>query len=647
LVTARRIAIVALLAIAVAGCPGRGKRKIMGVPLPTSGDKAALKRFETTQAKFERDGKTNTSNDFEAIVRDFPDDPIVPHALLYAGMAAVRSEQYQQAVDNLAKLEEEIDAEKPLLRRGRLYHGIALNYLGRHGEALSNLRSGEKGLNDEDKDEQAEFYAALASANAATGKILEAIEAFDYWFEVGRPSERAYVIARVRETIDRLDDASVRHAYSELENKDGPAGALLGERYAAELAGLGEAARAKRIRDDTSDARRRIGLGEPQTAADGGNPNRVGAVLPVTGKRSRVGDRSMRGLAIAAGAYGKGGRGIGRDGIPKRFRLAVRDNHSSPAHAAAAIDELAAVGVIGVVGPIDGAAVDRAAERATRHGLPMVSLSPRSSKRTSSSSFVFHVVHSAEDRARALARYAIDHDIKDFAVLKPDNNYGRAVGKAFTREVERLGGNVVVVVDYNPKSTSFKKYVRKLKKPWKAVFIPDQASRLELIAPALAASNFNARPAGSKKPKRGRGIVLLSTAEFVSDKYIRSSGRYSWGAVFAPGFYADRRDPATRRFADEYQASFGTAPTALDAYAYDAALAIRAAVEDGAESRAAVAAALATGSVRGLTGEIRFDSSRRRADRGVLYIVDRVSDDVFEIRVLREKPPAEPASNGS
>jgi ABC-type branched-subunit amino acid transport system substrate-binding protein len=637
----------ALLALAVTGCPNRSKRKVMGVPLPTSGDKAALKRFEATQSRFERDGNTDTSSEFEAIVRDFPDDPIVPHALLYAGMAAVRAGEYDKAVENLAKLDEEIDAEKPLLRRGRIYHGIALNYLGHHGAALSNLRSGEKGLNDDDKDEQAEFYAALASANAATGKILEAIDAFDRWFEVARPAERAYVVARVRDMIDKLDDASVRRAYSELDDKDGPAAALLGDRYASELAGLGETARAKRIREDTSDARKRIGLGDQAIAADGGNPDRVGAVLPVTGKRSRVGDRSMRGLAVASGAYGKAGRGIGRDGVPKRFRLAVRDNHSSPADAAASLDELAAEGVIGIVGPIDGAAVDRAAERAARHGVPMISLNPRSSKRASASSFVFHAVHSAEDRARALARYEIDHDIKDFAVLRPDNNYGKAVSKAFIHEIDRLGGNVVVEVDYDPKSTSFKKYVRKLKKPWSGIFIPDQASRLELIAPALAAGNFNAQPAGSKKPKRGRSMVLLSTAEFVTDKYLRSSGRYSWGAVFAPGFYADRRDPATRRFANEYQASFGIAPTALDAYAYDAALAIRATVEDGADTRAAVAAALATGSVRGLTGEIRFDSSRRRADRGVLYMVDRLSDDVFEIRVLREKDPAAPGSNGS
>ena len=41
---------------------------------------------------------------FEAIVRDYPNDPIVPHALLYAGMSAIRAGDVERALGSLDKV---------------------------------------------------------------------------------------------------------------------------------------------------------------------------------------------------------------------------------------------------------------------------------------------------------------------------------------------------------------------------------------------------------------------------------------------------------------------------------------------------------------------------------------------------------------
>src|SRR5687768_8598285 len=91
--------IVILLAVMALACPGRTKRKVgPDLPLPTNGDKQALRRFEETRARFQRSGGTAAGGpqdpaargavvtEFEAIARDYPEDPIAPHARLYAGM---------------------------------------------------------------------------------------------------------------------------------------------------------------------------------------------------------------------------------------------------------------------------------------------------------------------------------------------------------------------------------------------------------------------------------------------------------------------------------------------------------------------------------------------------------------------------------
>lgn len=634
----RRVLLIAVAALCLASltaCPGKRTRNVGGnLAIPTNGNPEAKRRFESLQQGFHRDATHHDATEFEAIVQEFPDDPIAPYALLYAGMSSVRAGEYEKALENLKQLDEDVDADARVRARGRVYQGIALNYLGRHQEALSVLRSAERGVNNDDPAEKAEWLAAMAEANSQVGRAADAIEYYDAWYDVGRESEKAYAIARIKALVGSLSDDAVAKAYDSFEDKSRPAAALLGQRYASHLAAGGDTARAAQVRKQIESALEALGLSDKVVGGAAGDPSRVGAVLPLSGKRARIGDLYMRGLSLAASVFGKGGGGISSSGRPKSFGLVVRDSASVAASAEAGMGSLADDGVIAAVGPVDVDAVDRAGTRAARAGMPMVSLSSRPGEQSTSSPYVFHVVHSAEDRARALARYAIDKGIKDFGILRPDNNYGKVVGKAFADEVVRLGGSVIVNHSYDATTTSFKKDIRKIKKPWQALFVPDKASRLELVAPALAVANLESRPVDQRKKRGRRKFLLLSTAEFLEPGYITSSGRYSWGAVFAPGFYPDRTDKTIGEFVDEYFASFGRLPTSLDAYAYDAALTIRAAVENGAETRAELAEALARESVVGLTGRIRFDSSRKRADDGVLYTVEK-DDDNYEIKAMR------------
>jgi ABC-type branched-subunit amino acid transport system substrate-binding protein len=263
-------------------------------------------------------------------------------------------------------------------------------------------------------------------------------------------------------------------------------------------------------------------------------------------------------------------------------------------------------------------------------GVPVLSLAPRSGTFPG----VFALRHSAEERARSLARHAYDEGVRDFAIFAPDAPYGRVVGKAFADEVNRLGGSVVVEHRYPRGITSFKDDVKALKKPWSAVFVPDTSRTLELIAPALAAANLNARPIGDKG-KHGRSILLLSTAEGVDDHFLRSAGRYSWGAVLAPGFYPDRTDERIADFVTRYESEFGAAPSVHEAYAYDAATLVREAEAAGAGTRAELVGALRSASIVGLTGKIRFGVDGRRADPGLLFEVQQPITDQFELRALR------------
>ena len=607
------------LVVALVACP-RGTRKTLVPDVPQNGDAQARARFAEARAKFLRDG-TNGA-EFRQIAEDFPDDPIVPWAELYGGIAAIKERKFDAALKSLGGVIE-AGTDPGLTLRAELFLGIAKNYAGDPAGAVRLLRKAEKAI--ENDDERTEFLAALAYATAQGERPLASLAVFDELYRRVTPTEKALIVARVEEVVAAAEPATLGRLFDELADRKGPSFAALASRLALVADAAGNATEAARLREAAGPARVAVGL--PRTigpAATGGgssgDPTLVGAVLPLGGKQQRIADAAVAGLGLAAGV--PDAKGI----APIEVRTA-----NDAGAAEIAVEDLARANVIAVIGPIDSASVDAAGARAEGLGVPLLSLSTAAEK-NQTSRFVFHMVHSGEARSRALAQRALAKGVKKFAVLAPENGYGRAMTAAFTAELAKGGGSVVSTVTYKADTKSFAGFTAKLAGDWGAVFVPAQADVLGLIAPALAATGKIPKPVGTKKVIGGRPILLLSTAENLTAAYLTDAGRHSEGALFAPGYFPDDRDPASREFLDRFIASFGRAPGFIEAYAYDAA---QIAVAAGGSGRAGLAATLARGELAGLTGLIRFDADHRRADAGVLYTVVEETGAVFAIRISK------------
>lgn len=617
-VVARLCALLCLSLLALTGCP-RGTRKTLVPDLPNSGDPEAKDRFVSARASFLRDG--GNGEELVAIARDYPDDPIAPFAQLYAGQAFVKARDYVAAEEPLREVVTS-DADERLRLRAQLFLGLSLNYRGDHDGALPLLQKGERALDGDE--ERGEFLAALAESQAAGQLPLDALPAYDDWYRVATPIEKSYIASRVEQLVAAAGDAAVRQAWEAVADDRGPAKASLILRVAAQREADGKLEEARSLREKSVGLRAKIGLPAVAvaTAAAATDPGLVGAILPLGGKQNRVGEAAAIGLAIAAGA------GDGKGSVIVDVRTAQDAREAS-----AAFDELVRANAVAVIGPVEGAAVDAVAASAGAAGVSLLSLASRPEERTSGR-YVFHVMHSAEARARALARRAFARGARKFAVLAPESGYGRAVAAAFTAELTRLGATLVSEQSYPVETKSFTSVVKKLSGSWQAVFVPEQADKLELIAPALAAAGFVPRPFGEKKAPGGKPVLLLSTAEGLKEGYAADAGRNSLGAMLAPGFYPDLDDPVARSFVERFTAANGHAPGAIDAYAYDAAQLVAA---TGAGSRGQVADGLPGMRLAGVTGELAFDASHRRSDDGVIYTVSPAADGGgFRIGVLAD-----------
>jgi ABC-type branched-subunit amino acid transport system substrate-binding protein len=631
----RALALVALLVACI-----HSRRTLMPEPAaPHNGDATARARFLDARSKFLRDG--SEAGEFAQIVEQYPSDPIVPLAELYSGIAAIKQRDFAGADAHLAKVVS-ANADAALQQRARLFLGIAKNYEGDSAGAGLLLAGADCDALDSD-DERVECAAAVAYTTAAGNHPLAALPLFDKLYRNPQltPTERAALVGRVEDVVASAEPNELARAYDGLSPRDGVAGAVAGSRLALIAEASGDVGRAQKLRAAVAQPRTAIGLprtigsevGGATATSSGGTQGLVGAALPLAGKNQKVGADAARGLALAAGAAD----GSGIAAVETR----VADDEGT---ATAAFDDLARVGVIAIIGPYEKKAVDAAAGRANALGVPMLSLSTVPEQRPAGR-FVFHMWHSPEARARALAKRALAEHLTTFLVLRPDNLYGKSVGDAFMEEIARGGGTLVgSAVDYpqDASATTLVKLVNagKLGSGWQAVFVPDTAAELELVASAINGDKSRIiKPIRTKKTKALKGaqpVVLLATAEGLEGKFLANTGNSADGALLAPGFYADDTDPAAKDFLDRFKGAYGGDPKANEAYAYDAA---QLAAAGGARSRGALADTIAHGAIPGVTGTIQFDAAHRRADPPHIYSVVQ-EDNGYAIRLL--PPPQQP-----
>ena len=607
---------------------------------PTTGSPIAHERFSKAQQSFQHDGDDN--GEFHAIAAQFPSDPVAPFARLYDGMAAFKAGRYVDADAALALVIDPPPGTPPedaaLMRRARLLRGLSLNYLGKADAARPLLDNGESAA--ENEGERIEWVAAMASVASVGQAPLSSLPYFDRWWPHATPAERGYILARVTELATAANAGHAKAAWDELASQSGVAAAILGARVANDRQAAGDSSGAEKIRKSIASARQSIGLlplasavATPATVpvavvAPTGRVV-VGACVPQTGKRSRVGEKALRGLSIAVGALGTAQTG---DAAAAERLVVEVQSVQGPQDVAAAVDALASQGAAAIIGPIDGPEIDAVGERAEKLPMTVLSLAARPEERASHA-HTYHMMHSAESRARVLARRSLAAGVKLYAILGPDNGYGRAVSAAFADEVTRGGGSVVAKPTYPADSKSFATVVKKLDGGWDALFIPDQADKLELIAPALAAAGLVPKPLATKKVPRGRPVLLLSTAEGVDAAFVAAAGRHSEGAWFAPGFYADASDTIAGDFVRRFVAAYGKEPGAIEAYAYDAATLVALLAGGDADW----SAKLRAGASVGVTGPLRFSVDHRRSDDGVVFevVTDASADGGFAIRARR------------
>jgi ABC-type branched-subunit amino acid transport system substrate-binding protein len=678
--------LLAFLLLALAACP---KRVVVnGQEMTVSdADEIARRELDHVRAEARPLPKDQAAQRFEAFARKYPGVPAGGDAQLEAAQAWRAAGDPARAATRLQALL----TDYPLYPRSvEAKYLLALTDidLGRARDGLATLSSLYEKLPPEARPEAAQ---RAADAATAAGFDADAVRWLGALAETQAGPERARTLAAATDAVDRLALGEVQHLRATF-----PPDSPLQEPLAMKLARIELHLRDYRAAEE---AAREVFLRWPEGryAKDAKQiverisrltfvrPNVIGVAVPLSGNYKRWGEAIVQGVTLAVEG--------------SSLKVVTRDTRGEPDGAAAAMEALVLEeGAIAVVGGVTNADAERSAATAEELGIPFVSLSKQEGI-TDAGPHVFQNMLTASMQARALADLAMGkRGMKRFAILYPSITYGVELANAFWDEVEARGGEVRAAETYAADRTTFTPLVKdmvgklflderpdyreqvqdiveKEKDPFRrrkalekardrlapiadfdAIFIPDFAKNVKLIAPALAVEDVVTQtcdPEAVKKIRQLTGRPDLTPVQLLgangwggdpslADTSPGGAGRHVRCAIYVDGFFAGSARPETKRFVEAFSQKFGgQTPTILEASAYDAARMARQVIELArVQTREQLRDGLATlKGFKGATGDITM-GPKRTPEKELFFLT-------FDANGVRELTPAELAAPGA
>jgi len=326
---------------------------------------------------------------------------------------------------------------------------------------------------------------------------------------------------------------------------------------------------------------------------------KIGLIAPLSGEYSVYGDALKKGVELA----------LSQDG---NLGLVLFDSMGDPIRAVKGVEKLVhEYDVIAIVGPVFTKTVIPAAMTAEDLNTPLLSPTATDERISSLGDCIFQLDTGLRTQVRELAAYCIGRaELNRFAVIHPENAYGKALSASFSSEVRRLGGEIPVVIGYESGMTDFKDEIEALKENSpEAIFIPAYADDVIMIVTQLRFYEVE--------------TPLLGANGWKSDKLLALAGEYLEGSVFT-AFELDADSAHTaQEFARVYREEYAQEPMKQSAQGFDAAKLIMEAVSNGMDSSADLRDYLNSASVSVGASGLVYTAKNPSPDVAKLYSIQK------------------------
>jgi len=595
-----------------------GLRPII-IPEPTARPEDEL--YQQAEELFGSESYDEALGAYEAFMDRYPQHHSAPDALMRIGMIHQREELADRAEATYRRV---IRQYPDSLRIPDAYLAIlGIHY--RAGRFSDLIRQSADVLPILDSGPQfLQFYRLIGDTYAAAESWAGAAESYAKAYPYGSLEERAALGRKLTFASKHLDPAEILSLYNRVEEGEARGYLLyqLGKNHAA----ADDIAKAlERLTEFVENYPRHEMVFEAKqllrdiTKASAYQQHVIGCLLPLTGRYGSIGRQALMGIELALSR---------RRAAPGRSPITVliKDTESNPAKALKCVGELADAQVSAILGPIISA--EGAIRRAQQEKIPIVALTQKQGV-TALGDYVFRNFITPKMQAEAIVSHATEVlGLETFAILYPDEPYGKTFMNQIWDSILYHRGRVVGVESYDPALTDFADPIKKLiglhyeipddlrdndyrfihvdesliyfdpvlTEALKALLeLADHTERTEEtpmpvldwveeapeteLAPIV---DFEAivipdasRTAGLIVPQLAffdiENVYLFGTNLWHSDSLIEMAGDYVQGAILPSGFFAGSQSEHVAEFTDLFGEAFHQSPTFIEAIAYDTA----------------------------------------------------------------------------
>lgn len=612
--------LILMVMVVSAGCAPKPPASIPRGPSPEMPGQAA---FQNAERAFENGFYVEALEGYNAFLRQAADERFVDVALFKIGMIFRLSGRDEEAIGVFSRLTHEFPQSQQV--SGAMLE--MLHILFDRGDFESVINHGLAFTVTTDPIlVRMPFFIVVADAYAAMDAHLDAARFYYRAWNTASDTDREKVWTRLKNTVEQLDADDTQQLIAQVSDQQvmslllyrlGVA-FILDENYDEALDVLKVFVERFPEHPDYRDASDLI-LSLTERARF--TPFTVGCVLPLTGSYAAFGQRALNGIELALSHAGQIG-----DGIP--FNVIVKDSRSDADASVKAVNELDRQKVGAILGPMS--ASEAAAAGAQARGIPILVFTQRDGV-ADIGPYVFRNFITPQMQVRSLVSYAVEElDATRFAILYPDENYGRRYMNLFWDQAIVHGAVVNGVEAYDPEGTDFAEPIKKLtgifydvpadlkvrSLPGIGASAPtfladtDRFSREAVIDPLERLSGlpldrqsideFGRRhmqqddqwnpivdfdavfiPDGPKKaglviPQLAyydiRDVYLLGTNLWNSRTLLEMSGDYMKNTLITDGFFAQSQSETVKAFVATFLNAYGNIPGIIEAVAYDSAM---------------------------------------------------------------------------
>ncbi len=339
---------------------------------------------------------------------------------------------------------------------------------------------------------------------------------------------------------------------------------------------------------------------------------KIGIFEPASGANGAGGKQESLGIKYANSVQPT----VEIDGETYKVELVEVDNQSADDKASTAASELVNKGVSVVLGSY-GSSVSIAASPVFKEaGIPAIGITCTNTQVTEGNKHYFRICFLDPFQGAVLANYAWDQGIRTaYTLAELGNAYDLGLASSFKTAFEKLGGKVIAD-NFPANQADFTSYITNAKSSGaEAIFSPTSISYAQLIIEAVATQNAGIPIyAGDTwdsnvilDAAKGKDVTINITT------FYQEGGNKEFDDGFKKWLNADAANLTNNGGNDIV--------SAVSAMGYDAYfVALEAAKKAKSTEPAKIMEALWGVEYKGVTGDIKFDSTNGDADRKVAYI---------------------------